>query len=60
VKKKISSLWANYRKDVKDVNDSKRSDIGTDDVYQPKCWTFKELRFLKVSECSKALVEKSK
>jgi len=46
VKKKINTLRSNFRKELKKINDSKRSGAGTDDVYQPSSWLFEELSFL--------------
>jgi hypothetical protein len=50
VKRKINSLRTNYRKELKKTEKSNRSGSGADDVYQPKCWIFKELGFLQKSE----------
>lgn len=46
VKKKINSLRAGYRKEYKKVQDSKRTGIGTDQVYVPKLWYYSQLEFL--------------
>ncbi|KAK9719369.1 Alcohol dehydrogenase transcription factor Myb/SANT-like [Popillia japonica] len=50
VRKKINSLRTNYRKEVKKIIKSKRSGIGTDNVYEPSSWVFHCLKFLKVTE----------
>jgi hypothetical protein len=47
LRKKIRSVQTNYRKVLKKLNnDSRHSRIRTDAVYQPKCWTFRELLLL--------------
>lgn len=46
VKKKINTLRSNFRKELKKINDSKRSGAGTDDIYAPSSWVFEELIFL--------------
>lgn len=46
VKKKINSLRAGYRKEYKKVQNSKRTGIGTDQVYVPKLWYYSQLEFL--------------
>ncbi|XP_005186012.1 uncharacterized protein DDB_G0283357 [Musca domestica] len=46
VKKKINTLRTNYRKELKIVESSRRQ--GTS--YQPRCWTFYELDFLRNAE----------
>lgn len=52
VKRKINSLRTNYRKERKKVEGSQKSGAGTDEIYEPKCWTFKELSFLNESSVS--------
>jgi CO dehydrogenase/acetyl-CoA synthase gamma subunit (corrinoid Fe-S protein) len=44
--KKINNLRSTFRKELKKVNDSKRSSAGSDDVYVPSLWYFNELMFL--------------
>lgn len=46
VVKKINNLRSTFRKELKKVNDSKRSGAGTDEVYIPTLWYFKDLMFL--------------
>lgn len=46
VKKKINTLRSNFRKELKKINDSKRSGAGSDDIYVPSSWVFEELTFL--------------
>ncbi|KAL4104010.1 hypothetical protein QTP88_019323 [Uroleucon formosanum] len=46
VVKKINNLRSTFRKELKKVNDSKRSGAGSDDVYVPSLWYFNELMFL--------------
>ncbi|XP_029345231.1 uncharacterized protein LOC100573396 isoform X3 [Acyrthosiphon pisum] len=46
VKKIINTLKSNYRKELKKINDSKRSGAGSDDIYVPSSWVFEELSFL--------------
>ncbi|CAI6377104.1 unnamed protein product [Macrosiphum euphorbiae] len=46
VKKKINTLRSNFRKELKKINDSKRSGAGADNVYEPSSWVFEELTFL--------------
>ncbi|XP_061393720.1 uncharacterized protein LOC133329242 [Musca vetustissima] len=46
VKKKINTLRTNYRKELKIVESARRQ--GTS--YQPRCWTFYELDFLRNAE----------
>ena len=46
LKKKINTLRSNFRKELKKINDSKRSGAGADDVYEPSSWVFEELTFL--------------
>lgn len=42
--KKINSLRTNFRKELKRLNDSAKSDTGSDDV--PTLWYFEEMKFL--------------
>ncbi|KAL4143320.1 hypothetical protein QTP88_005666 [Uroleucon formosanum] len=49
--KQLPELWDvrckdNFGKELKKINDSKRSGAGTDDFYQPSSWLFEELSFL--------------
>uniref|UniRef100_A0A1A9WCE1 MADF domain-containing protein n=1 Tax=Glossina brevipalpis TaxID=37001 RepID=A0A1A9WCE1_9MUSC len=46
VKKKINTLRTNYRKELKVVESARREG----NVYQPRCWTFYELDFLRNAE----------
>jgi len=46
VVKKINSLRSCFRKEVKKVNDSKKSGAGADDTDTPSLWYFQELLFL--------------
>ncbi|XP_013101146.2 uncharacterized protein LOC106082932 [Stomoxys calcitrans] len=46
VKKKINTLRTNYRKELKIIESARRQ--GT--TYQPRCWTFYELDFLRNAE----------
>lgn len=46
VKKKINTLRSNFRKELKKINDSKRSGAVTEDTYQTSSWLFEELTFL--------------
>ncbi|XP_055622402.1 uncharacterized protein LOC129765969 [Toxorhynchites rutilus septentrionalis] len=46
VKRKINTLRSNYRKELKRIEDSKRSGTGADDVYSPSSWVFHALQFL--------------
>lgn len=47
VKKKINSLRSNYRKEVRKVEHFKNYG----QMYEPTCWTFQKLSFLKASKC---------
>lgn len=46
VVKKINNLRSTFRKELKKVNDSKRSGAGSDDIYVPSLWYFNNLMFL--------------
>jgi hypothetical protein len=46
VKKKIQTLRSGYRKERNKVRTSYRSGAGTDAVYLPKLWYYKNLEFL--------------
>lgn len=46
VVKKMNSLRTNFRKELKKVNDSKRSGVATENVYIPTLWYFNDLLFL--------------
>lgn len=50
VRRKINTLRCNYRKELKKIQDSKRSGVGSEEVYQPTSWVFYALKFLKKSE----------
>ena len=56
VKKKIDSLRAGYRRELKKVNISKRSGAGSDDVYIPNLWYFDDLSFLSDQEIARPSV----
>jgi hypothetical protein len=45
-KKKINTLRSNFRKELRKINDSKRSGAGINDVYRPSSWLFEELSLL--------------
>lgn len=46
VVRKINNLRSTFRKELKKVNDSKRSGAGSDDIYVPSLWYFNNLMFL--------------
>lgn len=46
VLKKINSIRSTFRKEHKKVTASQRSGCGTEDVYTPKLWYYRELLFL--------------
>jgi hypothetical protein len=46
VVKKINNLRSTFRKELKKVNDSKRSGTPVDDLYVPSLWYYNELLFL--------------
>jgi hypothetical protein len=46
VVKKINNLRSTFRKELKKVNDSKRSGTSADDLYVPTLWCYNELLFL--------------
>lgn len=56
VKKKIDSLRAGYRRELKKVIASKKSGAGSGDVYIPNLWYFNELSFLSDQEIPRASV----
>lgn len=45
VQQKIQNLRTAFRKELKKVEDSKRSGMGADDIYVPKLWYFELLLF---------------
>ena len=45
VKKKVDSIRASFRKELRRVRDSKRSGLSADDVYKPTLWYFGLLLF---------------
>lgn len=53
VKKQINSLRVNFRKELKKVENSKRSGCGLEDIYEPTSRIFHELQFLKDIEVPK-------
>lgn len=46
VRRKINTLRSNYRKQLKKIELSMRTESGTDEVYQPTSWVFHALKFL--------------
>lgn len=46
VKKKINNYRTSYKRELKLVQQSNKSGIGTDDIYKPKLWYFDLLSFL--------------
>lgn len=50
LKKKFNSLRTNYRKELKKHVNSLKSGAGTDSVYVPTLWYFKEMNFLRDQE----------
>ncbi|XP_017084574.2 uncharacterized protein LOC108116938 [Drosophila eugracilis] len=52
VKKKVNSLRASYRREIRKIKRSEKSGAGTDDVYQPSLWYFSDLSFLYETESS--------
>jgi len=50
VKKKFNSLRTNYRKELKKVNDSYKSGVGLEDIYQSHLWYFNEIHFFRDQE----------
>lgn len=46
VRRKINTLRSNYRKELKRIEDSKRSGAGSEDVYSPTSWVFHALKFI--------------
>ncbi|XP_072934535.1 uncharacterized protein [Epargyreus clarus] len=50
VKKKFNSLRTNYRKELKKHLQSMKSGSGTDDIYEPTLWYFKDMIFLQDQE----------
>lgn len=55
VRRKINTLRSNYRKELKRIEDSKRSGTGADDVYSPTSWVFHALKFINKFEQPVAL-----
>lgn len=53
VRKKIDSLRAGFRREMKEKQKSKKTGTGTDDMYEPILWYFEELLFLKDQEESR-------
>jgi hypothetical protein len=45
VKKKVDSIRASFRKELRRVRDSKRSGLSADDAYKPTLWYFDLLLF---------------
>ncbi|XP_050499770.1 uncharacterized protein LOC114330403 isoform X2 [Diabrotica virgifera virgifera] len=46
VRRKINTLRCNYRKELKKIEDSKKSGAGADDIYSPTSWVFHALKFI--------------
>lgn len=46
VVKKINAFRTNYRREKKKIEESRRSGIGTDDVYEPTLWYYNLFEFL--------------
>lgn len=47
IKKKMHTLRSQYLRELREINNSKRSGVGLEEVYEPKLWCFKQLEFLK-------------
>lgn len=56
VLKKINSLRTAYNKEKKKVEETKRSGAGTDAVYEPKLWYYKELSFINDQNLARASI----
>jgi hypothetical protein len=50
VKKRINGLRTNYRRELNKIKESKKSGAGTDDIYIPTLWYFKDIDFLRDQE----------
>jgi hypothetical protein len=50
VKKRINGLRTNYRRELNTIKESKKSEAGTNDIYIPTLWYFKEIDFLRHQE----------
>lgn len=46
VKSKINALRTSWRREHKKVLDSIRSGAGTEDIYEPSLWYYKQLQFI--------------
>ncbi|XP_068226262.1 uncharacterized protein [Palaemon carinicauda] len=46
IKKKLDTLRSQYRREMRQLENSRKSGSLTDDVYSPKCWCFGDLSFL--------------
>ena len=46
VKKKLETLRNQHRREMRQIENSRKSGAGTDDVYSPKLWCFDDLSFL--------------
>ena len=46
VRRKINTLRCNFRKELKRIEESKRSSAEADDVYSPSSWVFHALKFI--------------
>jgi hypothetical protein len=47
VKKRITGRRTKYRRELDKIKESKKSGAGTDDIYVPTLWYFKEIDFLR-------------
>ncbi|XP_064104319.1 uncharacterized protein LOC135214179 [Macrobrachium nipponense] len=50
VTKKINNMRSSFRKEMKKVENSKKSGAATDDVYRPSLWYYDQLLFLRDQE----------
>lgn len=46
IKRRIHTLRGQFNKEVKAIDQSKKSEADTDEVYRPKLWCYNELKFL--------------
>ena len=56
VKKKVDSIRASFRKELRRVRNSKRSGLPADDVYKPTLWYFDLLLFQVVSVVFRTII----
>ncbi|KAF5302425.1 hypothetical protein FQR65_LT08514 [Abscondita terminalis] len=57
VQQKLQNLRTAFRKELKKVEDSKRSGAGTDDIYVPRLWYFDLLLFTKNDELPRQSID---